>query len=248
MCIRDRYQRRVRAFFTMSDSDSEPEVKPVKDSKKRKSLDSEEKNTKKAKKDTPKKEKEVETPKDKKTKEETPKKKGKEETPKKKEAETPKKKEAETKKEKTPTKKNSKKQDDDMEVVSSSETKYALNAICKPLAPPALSKKCLKLTQKAASSKQIRRGVKEVVKALRKNERGLCLLAGDISPIEVICHIPIICEEAGLPYIYVPSKAELGVAAATKRPTSVVLISDKTSEINSEISSLAKEIKQVPAV
>jgi len=133
------------------------------------------------------------------------------------------------------------------EATPSGETKYALNAICKPLAPPSLSQKCLKLTQKAATSKQIRRGVKEVVKALRKNERGLCLLAGDISPIEVICHIPIICEEAGLPYIYVPSKGELGVAAATKRPTSVVLISDKTPEISSEISALAKEIKKVSA-
>jgi len=134
------------------------------------------------------------------------------------------------------------------ESAPSGETKYALNAICKPLAPPTLSQKCLKLTQKAATSKQLRRGVKEVVKALRKNERGLCLLAGDISPIEVICHIPIVCEEAGLPYIYVPSKGELGIAASTKRPTSVVLISDKTPEINSEILILAKEIKKVPSI
>ena len=52
----------------------------------------------------------------------------------------------------------------------------------------------------------------------------LCIIAGDISPIDVITHLPILCEEAGIPYIYVPTKQELGAASATKRPTSCVLI------------------------
>jgi hypothetical protein len=36
--------------------------------------------------------------------------------------------------------------------------------------------------------------------------RSLCVLAGDISPIDVITHIPVTCEENKIPYIYVPSK------------------------------------------
>jgi len=125
---------------------------------------------------------------------------------------------------------------------SADQSIYALNAICKPLANPKLTKECLKLTQKAANQKQIRRGVKEVVKALRKHEKGLCLLAGDISPVEVMCHIPIICEEAGLPYVYVPSKSELGVAAATKRPTSCVLITGTSADILSEMKQIQTQI------
>ena len=38
-------------------------------------------------------------------------------------------------------------------------------------------------------------GVKEVVKALRKNEKGFCIIAGDISPIDVISHLSIMCED-----------------------------------------------------
>lgn len=34
----------------------------------------------------------------------------------------------------------------------------------------------------------------------------LCVIAGNISPIDVITHVPILCEEANIPYIYVPSK------------------------------------------
>jgi H/ACA ribonucleoprotein complex subunit 2 len=40
----------------------------------------------------------------------------------------------------------------------------------------------------------------------------------------VITHIPVLCEDNDVPYIYVTSRAELGGASTTKRPTSVVLV------------------------
>ena len=98
-------------------------------------------------------------------------------------------------------------------------------AIAQPLAGKKLHKRVFKLVGKAAASKSLKRGVKEVVKALRKGEKGLCIIAGDISPIDVISHIPGLCEDCSVPYIYVESKSDLGASAATKRPTSVVLIS-----------------------
>eukprot|EP00475_Leptophrys_vorax_P014700 TRINITY_DN20984_c0_g1_i1.p1 TRINITY_DN20984_c0_g1~~TRINITY_DN20984_c0_g1_i1.p1 ORF type:complete len:182 (-),score=29.57 TRINITY_DN20984_c0_g1_i1:122-667(-) len=98
-------------------------------------------------------------------------------------------------------------------------------AIAKPLADKSLNKRCLKLVKKAAKNKGLlRRGVKEVAKAIRKGEKGVCILGGDISPIDVISHLPIVCEEASIPYVYVPSRSDLGTAAITKRPTSCVLV------------------------
>ena len=70
--------------------------------------------------------------------------------------------------------------------------------------------------------------MKEVVKALRKGEKGFCVIAGDISPIDVITHLPIMCEDRQIPYFYVPSKHDLGAASCTKRPTSCILISPKS--------------------
>jgi len=103
----------------------------------------------------------------------------------------------------------------------------AINIMAKPLAGKKSTKKAHKLVKKAASSKRIRRGVKEVVKGLRKGESGLCILAGDIYPLDVYSHLPILLEEKNVPYLFVPSKQDLGAAACTKRPTSVVLIKDK---------------------
>lgn len=48
--------------------------------------------------------------------------------------------------------------------------------------------------------------------------------------MDVISHIPVLCEDHNIPYIFVPSRAELGAAGSTKRPTSVVLISAKAGK------------------
>lgn len=85
----------------------------------------------------------------------------------------------------------------------------------------------------AAKHKTLKRGVKEVVKALRKSPAGapndaapgVVILAADISPMDVISHIPVLCEDHNVPYIFVTSRAELGAAGNTKRPTSVVMVS-----------------------
>ena len=52
----------------------------------------------------------------------------------------------------------------------------------------------------------------------------LVVIAADISPIDVLSHLPILCEDKNVPYIYVKSRAEVGEACKTKRPTSCVLI------------------------
>ncbi|KAL0221626.1 hypothetical protein RCL1_001480 [Eukaryota sp. TZLM3-RCL] len=78
----------------------------------------------------------------------------------------------------------------------------------------------------AAKGKVLRRGIREVVKALRRDTKGICLIAGNITPLDVVVHLPVFCEEKSVPYIFVPSKEELGLAAQTKRPTSCVLVVD----------------------
>ncbi|TKY54975.1 H/ACA ribonucleoprotein complex subunit 2 protein [Spatholobus suberectus] len=70
----------------------------------------------------------------------------------------------------------------------------------------------------------------EVVKSIRRGHKGLCVIAGNISPIDVITHVPILCEEADIPYIYVPSKEDLAGAGATKRPTCCVLVMTKPAK------------------
>lgn len=88
--------------------------------------------------------------------------------------------------------------------------------------------------------------------------RRLVVLAGDISPLDILSHIPVLCEETDNPYIFVTSKDDLGAASSTKRPTSCVMIcpgggkkaagkpEDKPKEDYSEdYNAIAKEVKQL---
>jgi len=100
----------------------------------------------------------------------------------------------------------------------------AVLPFAKPLASKKVNKKILKTVKRASKCKHVKRGVKEVVKALRKGDKGLVIIAGDIFPMDVISHLPVLCEDNEVPYIFIPSKQDLGSAGATKRPTSCVMI------------------------
>ncbi|KAJ3260656.1 snoRNA-binding protein [Boothiomyces macroporosus] len=129
------------------------------------------------------------------------------------------------------------------------ETSYekrleSVNEIAHPLASKKLNKKVLKVVKKAEKSKSIKRGVKEVVKGLRKGAKGIVVIAGDISPIDVITHVPVLCEDANIPYVYVPSKEDLGSAGSTKRPTSVVMIvTKKDADYQDTYDEVLKEVQ-----
>ena len=121
--------------------------------------------------------------------------------------------------------------------------------IAHPLADVKLAKKLLRLIHKTTEAHKVSRGVKEVVKSIRKEKnpaekKRLCVLAGDITPIDVIAHIPVLCEEHGIPYVFVRSRTVLGQAARTKRPTSVVLINlDAGSEFEHAYERCVKKVR-----
>ncbi|XP_059438954.1 H/ACA ribonucleoprotein complex subunit 2-like protein [Corylus avellana] len=126
----------------------------------------------------------------------------------------------------------------------------AIAPIAKPLAGKKLCKRTLKLVRRAAEHKCLKRGVKEVVKSIRRGHKGVCVIAGNISPIDVITHVPILCEEAEIPYVYVPSKEDLANAGATKRPTCCVLVLTKPTKGElgpEEEEKLKADYKQVAA-
>jgi H/ACA ribonucleoprotein complex subunit 2 len=85
-----------------------------------------------------------------------------------------------------------------------------------------------------------------VVKAVRKGEKGICVIAGDISPIDVISHLPCLCEDNDVPFVFVPSKEARGTAGQTKRPTSCVLIKpSKNSELKEKYDETYKKVKSM---
>ncbi|XP_077286505.1 NHP2 ribonucleoprotein [Arctopsyche grandis] len=120
-------------------------------------------------------------------------------------------------------------------------------SIAHPMANKKLAKKCYKLIKKASEHKKyINCGLKLVQKHIRLGHKGIVLFAGDISPIEIMCHLPGVCEEKSIPYCYVPSRQDIGTAMGVKRGCLMVLV--KEHEDYGELFEECKtEIKTLPS-
>lgn len=66
--------------------------------------------------------------------------------------------------------------------------------------------------QIASKTGTVRKGTNETTKAVERAQAKLVVIAEDVDPPEVVAHLPLLCEERKIPYIYVPSKEKLGNA------------------------------------
>jgi large subunit ribosomal protein L7Ae len=92
--------------------------------------------------------------------------------------------------------------------------------------PKELQDKAYEVVEGARDTGAVKKGTNEVTKLIERGQAKLVVMAQDIQPEEVLAHIPLLCEEKGVPYTYVPSKAELGNAAGLDVPTAAVAVTD----------------------
>ena len=66
--------------------------------------------------------------------------------------------------------------------------------------------------QISAKTGNVRKGTNETTKAIERAQAKLVIIAEDVDPPEVVAHLPLLCEERKIPYIFVPSKEKVGNA------------------------------------
>lgn len=115
-----------------------------------------------------------------------------------------------------------------------------VNKISKPMASKKLAKKIYKLIKKASKerTKNVVNGLKDVQTRIRKGERGITIFAGDVYPVDIVCHLPAVCEEKDIAYCYTPSRQDLGIAMGVKRGSIVLMIRE-----NADYQDLYDEVK-----
>ncbi len=80
------------------------------------------------------------------------------------------------------------------------------------------------LVEKARDSGKISKGANETTKQVERGQAKLVVMAEDVTPEEILAHMPVLCEEKNIPYTYVSSKQELGNAAGLNVPTASIAI------------------------
>src|SRR3989337_4272711 len=79
--------------------------------------------------------------------------------------------------------------------------------------PKEAADKAYQLLQVAKDTGKLRKGTSETSRAIERGIAKRVVIAEDVEPPQVVAHLPILCDERKIPYLYVPSKLELGKSA-----------------------------------
>ena len=104
-----------------------------------------------------------------------------------------------------------------------------------------LKNKTVEIIEKA---KKVKAGLNEVTKAVERGTAKLVVLAEDISPPELVMHIPLICEEKNIPYSYIATRKELGEKGKLRTSASAIAIIEGEENPIKELAAKIADLKK----
>ena len=109
-----------------------------------------------------------------------------------------------------------------------------------------MSVKIMDLVQQACNYKQLKKGANEATKTLNRGIAEFIVLAADAEPLEILLHLPLLCEDKNVPYVFVSSKVALGRACGVSRPViSCSVTSNEGSSLKDQIQTMKDQIEQL---
>lgn len=111
-------------------------------------------------------------------------------------------------------------------------------------APKELQDIAYEIVEIARDTGKVRKGTNETTKAVERVVAKFVAIAEDVDPPEIIFHLPIMCEEKSIPYIFVASKNKLGSALGIDVPSASAAIIE-AGEAQRLIDDLTKKLKDL---
>ena len=78
--------------------------------------------------------------------------------------------------------------------------------------PKEVSEAAYEVLRQASRSGKVRKGTNETTKSIERGMAKLVVIAEYVQPPEVVAHLPLLCDERKIPYVFVPSKDQIGPA------------------------------------
>ena len=92
-----------------------------------------------------------------------------------------------------------------------------------------------RLCPACAATKTLNRGIAELI-----------IMAADAEPLEILLHLPLLCEDKNVPYVFVASKMALGRSCGVSRPVIACSITtNEGSQLKNQIQSLKDQIEKL---
>jgi len=110
--------------------------------------------------------------------------------------------------------------------------------------PEEIQNKALEALEISRDTGKIKKGANEATKVVERGTAQLVFIGADVEPEEVVMHLPLLCEEKGIPYIYITQQGDVGAASGLSVGSAAAAIvkagkaKDLIEEIVGQIASL----------
>jgi large subunit ribosomal protein L7Ae len=110
--------------------------------------------------------------------------------------------------------------------------------------PKEVSEAAYEVLRQASRTGKVRKGTNESTKAIERGQAKLVVIAEDVTPPEVVAHLPILCDERKIPYVFVPSKDQIGPAIGIDVSTASAAVLD-AGEGNQILEQVTQELSRL---
>ncbi|MEG3056564.1 MAG: 50S ribosomal protein L7Ae [Methanoculleus sp.] len=112
--------------------------------------------------------------------------------------------------------------------------------------PVEIQNKALEALEVARDTGKVKKGSNEATKAVERNIAQLVLIGSDVEPEEIVMHLPLLCAEKQIPFVYITKQNDIGSASGLEVGSAAAAIvkpgkaKDLVEEIGKQMAALQK--------
>ncbi len=107
--------------------------------------------------------------------------------------------------------------------------------------PEEIQNKALEALEIARDTGKVKKGSNEATKAVERNIAQLVLIGSDVEPEEIVMHLPPLCEEKQIPFVYISKQNDIGSASGLEVGSAAAAIV-KSGKAKDLVDEIAKQI------
>ena len=110
--------------------------------------------------------------------------------------------------------------------------------------PADLAERSLEALEVARDTGSVKKGTNETTKAVERGTAELVFVAEDVSPEEIVMHLPELADEKGIPYVFIETQDEVGQAAGLEVGSAAAAIVD-AGEADGDVEDIADKVEEL---
>jgi large subunit ribosomal protein L7Ae len=110
--------------------------------------------------------------------------------------------------------------------------------------PADLAESALEALEVARDTGTVKKGTNETTKSIERGNAELVLIAEDVSPEEIVMHLPELADEKGIPYIFIETQDEVGQAAGLEVGSAAAGIVN-AGEAQDQVEDIAAKVEEL---